>query len=306
MNSFNVANPIEIDVANGVFRSGKISCPMVGFGSDKLLGQECTDVIMQAAEQGYRIIDTATTYKNLEAIGNALQKLNREQFYIVSKVWHDMLEPEMVQKDLESTLKKLKTDYLDAYLIHWPNRTIPIEKTLLAMEALRQQKKITHIGMCNVTINHLKKALAVGVPLSWVQVEMNPNFFDQALYTLCLEHSIAYQTWRPLDFGRLHQDRSLINIGKKYNKSACQVALRWVVQNGCIPLPGSRNKDHIRENINILDFSLAAEDMLLINQRAIPGKRFRLELSYGLGFTDEFDLSYEACWSPSADTFKRN
>ena len=306
MNTSESNNQIKIDVVNGIFRSGKISCPMVGFGSDKLLGQECTDVIMLAAEQGYRIIDTATAYKNQDAIGNALKKLDRQQFYIVSKVWHDMQEPQKVQKDLESTLKNLKSDYLDAYLIHWPNRAIPIEKTLLAMEALRQQQKITHIGMCNVTVNHLRKALAVGVPLSWVQVEMNPNFFDQELYTLCLKHSIAYQTWRPLDFGRLNQDSLLINIGKKYDKSACQIALRWIVQNGCIPLPGSRNKDHIRDNINIMDFSLTTADMQLLNQRAIPGKRFRLEMNYGLGFTDEFDLSYEDCWSLSTNTSRRN
>lgn len=290
------SHQIMIDSKNGIFKSGKITCPMVGFGSDKLFGQVCTDVILQAAELGYRIIDTAAAYNNQDAIGNALKQLDREQFYIVSKVWHDMLQPEKVRIDIEATLKQLQTEYLDAYLIHWPNREVPIEQTLLVMEELRQQHKIHHIGICNVTVNHLRKVLKVGVPISWVQVEMNPNFFDKPLYELCRKHSIAYQGWRPLAFGKLSQDDMLDTIGKKYNKSASQVALRWIVQNGCIPLPGSRNKEHMHDNINILDFSLTTEDMQLINQRAVPGQRFRLQMDYGLGFTDEFDLTDEECW----------
>ncbi|MFN8769640.1 MAG: aldo/keto reductase [Neisseriaceae bacterium] len=300
MNSSNIPDKIEIDVKSGSFHTGNVTCPMVGFGSDKLLGKVCVDAIVQAAEAGYRIIDSATAYKNLDAIGDALQQLDRKQFYIISKVWHNMLYPEDVNRDLEETLKKLKTDYLDAYLIHWPNRSIPIEKTLLAMEKSRQQNKIHHVGMSNVTVNHLKKALEIGVPISWVQVEMNPNFFDQPLYELCQENSISYQVWRPLDFGRLNNDELLVDIGKKYNKSACQIALKWIVQHGCVPLPGSKNKDHIRDNINIMDFSISADDMKLIDQRAIPGKRFRLREDYGLGFTDEFDLTYDECWANGA------
>lgn len=291
-----LSDPISIDSKNGLFKTGVISCPMVGFGSDKLLDQECNDVILQAAELGYRIIDTATAYNNLGAIGKALNTLDRHQFYIISKVWHDMLQPENVHKDLELTLKHLNSDYLDAYLIHWPNRTVSLEKTLSTMEELRQKKKIKHIGMCNVSVNHLRKALELDVPISWVQVEMNPNFFDKSLYELCQKHAIAYQSWRPLDFGRLSQDSMLTNIGIKYNKSPCQIAIRWIVQNGCIPLPGSRNRQHMQENIDVMDFSLTSEDMRVINQRAVPGKRFRLQEDYGLGFTDEFDLTYEECW----------
>ncbi|KTD41288.1 aldo/keto reductase family protein [Legionella parisiensis] len=207
-----------------------------------------------------------------------------------------MQQPDNVRKDLELTLKSLNSDYLDAYLIHWPNRMLSIEKTLLTMDELRQKKKIKHIGMCNVNVNHLRKAIEVGVPISWVQVEMNPNFFDEPLYELCQKHAIAYQSWRPLDFGRLSHDNMLTNIGIKYNKSPCQIAIRWIMQSGCIPLPGSRNQQHMQENMDVLDFSIASEDMQIIHQRAVPGKRFRLQDDYGLGFTDEFDLTYKECW----------
>ncbi|CDZ79277.1 2,5-diketo-D-gluconic acid reductase A [Legionella massiliensis] len=287
---------IKIDSKKGIFQSGKIVCPMVGFGSDRRLGQECTDLILEAADLGYRIIDSATAYKNLDAIAKALKQLDRSEFYLISKVWHDMLEPENLSKDLDSTLKILGTDYLDAYLIHWPNRSIAIDKTLAEMDKLRKQNKVRHIGICNVTVNHLTKLLEVGIAISWVQVQMNPNFFDKPLYELCQQHSIAFQAWWPLAFGSIQSDQQLIQIGQKYNKSASQVALRWIVENGCIPLPGSKNRTHMQENLSIMDFSLSQDDLQAINHRAIPGNRFRLRLDYGLGFEDEFDLSYEQCW----------
>jgi diketogulonate reductase-like aldo/keto reductase len=190
----------------------------------------------------------------------------------------------------------LQTDYLDAYLIHWPNSKISIEKTFAAMEELRQEKKIRHIGLSNVSVNHLKKALEIGVPITWVQVEMHPYFFDKELLDFCSKHAIAIQAWRPLNLGSVREDVLLQEIGRKYEKTACQVALRWIVQHGCIPLPGSKNEKHIRENLDILNFVLTEDDMDEIDQRALRGTRFRLTEEHGLGFSDELDFTYEECW----------
>lgn len=289
-------NPVEITPKNMTCKIGNSTYPMVGFGTYRLQGQEGAEAIRYAMQSGYGMIDTATFYNNFDAIALALQGLDRMQFYIISKVWHDSLSPDQIQHDCEKTLNQMQTDHLDAYLIHWPNCTIPIDQTLKAMDQLRKENKIRHIGLSNVTVNHLKKALSVGVPITWVQVEMHPYFYDKALLDFCSKNSIVVQAWRPLNLGQLKNDDILIAMGKKHQKTPCQVALRWIVQHGCIPLPGSQNKKHILENLDISDFLLSEEEMQKLDHRASKGKRFRLNLEHGLGFSDEFDFSYEQCW----------
>jgi diketogulonate reductase-like aldo/keto reductase len=296
MNLFGSLNPVEIDSKNSACKIDGINYPIIGFGTYPLTGEICNAAVKQAMKIGYRIIDTATYYENFDSISEALKGQDRRCFYIISKVWHDRQSAQDLSEDLELTLKQLQTDYLDAYLLHWPNSKIPIEETLTAMERLRQNKKIRHIGLSNVSVNHVKKALSIGIPITWVQIEMHPNFFDGELLNFCQEHSIIVQAWRPLDLGRVNEDEMLIEIGKKYRKTACQVALRWIVQHGCVPLPGSKNDHHIQENFDILNFKLSEEDMQKIDSRALAGTRFRLKEEHGLGFTDELDFSYEECW----------
>lgn len=296
MNLFASSNPIELNIKSGICKIDGIDYPIVGFGTYPLTGKICTTAVEQAIATGYRILDTATYYENFSSIAKALQGQDRRRFYIISKVWHDMVSSEDLERDLDSTLKQLQTDYLDAYLIHWPNSKTSIEETLTAMEELRQHKKIRHIGLSNVSVNHLKKALENGVPITWVQVEMHPYFYDSDLLDFCREHSITVQAWRPLDLGRISKDKFLAEMGEKHGKSACQMALRWIVQHGCVPLPGSKNENHIRENLDIMNFALSKEEIQKINQRALAGTRFRLKEEDGLGFTDEFDFSYEECW----------
>jgi diketogulonate reductase-like aldo/keto reductase len=288
-------DPIEVHIEKGQCRIGSTHYPMVGFGTYPLKGTVCTEAVEQAISSGYRILDTATRYRNFEAIAKALKGKKRSDFYVISKVWHGNQLPANLHKDLESTLEQLQMDYIDAYLVHWPNSEIPIEKTLGAMEQLRQDKKIRHIGLSNVTTHHLKRALQVGVPISWVQVEMHPFFYDATLLQYCKEHSIVLQAWAPLDRGRVGEDTILVNIGKKYGKNGAQVALRWIIQHSCIPLPGSKNERHIRDNSEVTNFMLSKEEMEEIDARAARGLRRRFEKEK-MGFVDEFDFSYEQCW----------
>lgn len=290
------ASQIEIESETGNCRINQQDMPAIGFGTYPLTGEVCAASVDEAIRAGYRILDTATYYENFEAIAKSLKDQNRSSFYIISKVWHDMQHPEGLNKDLQRTLAQLETEYIDAYLLHWPNKNIPIDSTLWAMEKLRKQNKIRHIGLSNVSINHLKKALKYKIPIAWVQVEMHPHFCDFDLIKFCSDHSITIQAWRPLNLGRISDDAMLAEIGHKHKKTACQVALKWIVQHGCIPLPGSQNKAHIQENMNIFDFSLSEEEMLLIDKRAREGERFRLTEEHGLGFADELDSSYDECW----------
>lgn len=287
---------------------GKGSCwiedvkyPAVGFGTWPLTGEVCFKATLEAGASGYRIIDTATFYGNFKEIGKALKMMGREKFYVISKVWPTSQTPEGIRKDIAMTLDQLQTSYLDAYLLHWPNSKIPITDTLNAMDHLKNTGLIRHIGLSNVTVNHLKRALELNIPIAWVQVEMHPCFYDAELLKFCQKNSIAVQSWAPLGRGRLSEDTILQEFGKKYGKSAAQIALRWVIQHQCIALPGSSNKDHIRQNIDIGDFTLSQEDMDQIDNRAKSGERERYLNVPGLGFSDEFDFSYAECWPKKSE-----
>lgn len=286
----------HVDPIKGTCQIEKTQYPAIGFGTYPLKNQVCLDAVAHAAYLGYRIVDTATFYGNFEPISRALNIFGRHHFYLTSKVWPDAQTAKLLRKDLISTLQKLHTTYLDAYLVHWPNSQIPIEETLGAMENLRQEKLIRHIGLSNVTVNHLKRALEVGVPISWVQVEMNPFFYDAGLLEFCQAHDITVQAWAPLARGRVFEDPYLIQLGKKYGKASAQIAIKWILQHGCIPLPSSHNRQHIKQNFEVSTFNLTQEEMDTIDERAKCGNRERVKKEMGLSFSDEFDFSYEECW----------
>lgn len=164
------------------------------------------------------------------------------------------------------------------------------------MESMRCEGLLHHIGMSNVTINHLVRALEVKVPISWVQVEMHPQYYDPELLAFCKKHSIVLQAWAPLGRGRLKDDHLLSRIADKYAKTAPQIALKWYVQHEALPLPSSKNPEHISQNLEISGFSLTHEEMEEIDQQAKNGERERVTEETGVGFTDEFDFSYEECW----------
>ncbi len=268
--------------------------PAVGFGTYRLTGEVCRNAVLEAIQTGYRIIDTATYYANFAKIAEALKGRERERFYLISKVWHDMQEPDNIRRDFENTLRELETDYLDAYFIHWPNSKIPIEESLETMRDL----SVRHIGLSNVTVNHLRRALEAGVKISWVQTEMHPMFYDKDLLEFCQSQGIGHQAWRPLNQGGVKDDKLLSAIGIKYGKTPAQIALRWILQHGSIPIPGSKTPQHIQENFQIQDFSLSDEEMLKIDARAASGNRVRLSGKHG--FSDEFDFTYEECWPKQA------
>lgn len=295
------ANTVEVD-GKGNCLIEQVNYPAVGFGTYPLQDKICAEALENAAKVGYRIMDTATFYENFIPIGKVLNKLGRHNFYVISKVWPNAQTAQRLREDLKRTLAQLQTSYLDAYLVHWPNSQIPIEETLRTMEELRRQRLIRHIGLSNVTVNHVKRALEVGVPITWVQVEMHPAFYDPELLEFCKKNSITIQAWAPLGRGRLSEDSFLSQLGEKYGKTASQIALRWIIQHGCIPLPNSKNKQHMLQNMDIMDFTLSREEMEAINQRAKVGKRERVTENFGLGFTDEFDFSYEECWPKQSNS----
>ncbi len=285
----------SIDPQTGICQIEKKLYPAVGFGTYPLTGKTCQEAVMEAITRGYRIIDTATRYKNFDAIAKALHNKPRDLFYLISKVWHDKQTTCSVYDDVTATLKQLEVDYLDAYLVHWPNSQVPIEETLGAMDTLRCEKKIRHIGLSNVTTSHLQRALECQIPITWVQTEMHAHFFDPHLLTFCKTHGIGMQAWSPLGRGAIKEDPLLKVIGERHSKTATQIALKWIVQHGCIPIPNSSNPEHIQSNQDIYDFMLSAEEMHSIDLQAAHGTRLRPKKEH-IGFQDEFDFSYAQCW----------
>ncbi len=286
---------VEIDTESGKCWINQVEYPIVGYGTYPLTGQDCTEAVEQAIQIGYRMFDTATYYQNFGGIAEAIKEKDRAQLYLISKVWVDEQSPEDLRKNLDATLAELNIEYLDAYFLHFPNSQMSIEKTLGAMNEFRMASKIRHIGLSNISANHLKRALEVGVPITWVQIEMHPHFCDFELIDLCRTHSVTVQAWAPLGRGRISHDPLLARIGQKYGKTPSQVAIKWIIQHGCIPLPGSKNETHMRENFNISDFALTEDEMSEIDNRAKGGVRERFTKET-LGLDDEFDFSYEQCW----------
>ena len=207
------SNLIEVS-PDGICKIEDIKYPAVGFGTYPLKGEVCFTAVSTAIETGYRIIDTATFYGNFDPIGKVVRQFGRDNFYLISKVWPNGHTPQLLHEDLYLTLEKLQTTYLDAYLLHWPNSKVPIEETLNTLEEFRVKKLIRHIGMSNVNVNHLTRALELNIPIIWVQVEMNPFFYDPELLSFCQENGITLQAWGPLGRGRINEPNSKKIRGK--------------------------------------------------------------------------------------------
>ena len=186
------STPIEV-TSEGLCWIEGIKYAAVGFGTFPLKDETCFTAVEIASECGYRIIDTATYYGNFVPISDVVKKHGRNNFYLISKVWPNSHTRQLLQDHLKLTLEKLQTNYLDAYFLHWPNSSVPIEETLSTLEEFRINQLIRHIGMSNVNINHLKRALELKIPITWVQVEMNPFYYDPELLAFCKTTRLPYK-----------------------------------------------------------------------------------------------------------------
>lgn len=241
-----------------------VKMPGFGLGVYKV---EDGDVVYQAVdaalEAGYRSIDTASFYFNEKGVGQAVKDSHvaREDIFITSKVWNDQQGYEETLKAFEESLENLQTDYLDLYLIHWPVKG-KYKETWRAMEKLYKDERVKAIGVSNFHIHHLEHLLdGCEVKPAVDQVEYHPHLTQEELHGFCRREGIQLEAWSPLKRGQLLDDPLLNEIGRKYNKTAAQVILRWNVQNGVITIPKTITDQRIEENADIFDFSLTAEEM---------------------------------------------
>ncbi|MFS0879687.1 aldo/keto reductase [Bacillus sp. 7586-K] len=247
-----------------------VKMPWFGLGVFKVEeGQEVIDSVKTAIEVGYRSIDTAAVYGNEEGVGKAIAEVDvpREELFITSKVWNTNQGYESTLKAFDESMEKLGLDYLDLYLIHWPVPELnKYKETWKALEKLYKEGRIRAIGVSNFKEHHLKDLLADCEIKPMVnQVEYHPRLSQKSLHEFCKQQQIQLEAWSPLMQGQLINDPTLSEIAEKYNKSTAQIILRWDLQNEVVTIPKSIKPHRIKENADIFDFELSAEDMDKIN-----------------------------------------
>jgi len=255
--------------------------PVLGLGTWRLKGKECTSIVKKALELGYTHIDTAEMYENESEIGKATRGYDRSKLFITSKVWPRNLHYDDVITACERSLKKLDTDYLDLYLIHWPNESVPAEETFSAMGELRKRGLIKSVGVSNYTIVQLEGALSVSpVDIVTNQVEFHPYLYQKELLEYCNANKIILTAWAPLARGEILNDPELKRIAKLYQKTTAQVSLRWLLQKGLIAIPKASKEKNLKENIAIFDWSLTEDDISSIDTISIEKRLIDLSFNW--------------------------
>ena len=241
-----------------------IKMPAIGYGTFTLEPLDCEELVVKALHDGYRLIDTANMYKNEKAVGRAIRKskINREEVFITTKLWPTSFPYEKALKEIDETLKRLGTDYIDLLLLH--QEVGDIEGAWRACEEAVQSGKVRAIGVSNFSRESMEKLLSYAkVKPSVVQNECHPYLQENDFREYLAKNDIKLMSWYPLG----HGDFSLImnptfeEIGAKYDKTNAQVILRWHIQSGIIPIPGTKDSVHFGENIEVFDFELSDEDM---------------------------------------------
>ncbi|HEV8016750.1 MAG TPA: aldo/keto reductase [Stellaceae bacterium] len=265
-----------------------VNVPALGFGTWALSGSAAYQATRMALDLGYRHLDTAQIYGNEAEIGRAIRDsgIKRGDIFLTTKIAPSNLRAEAVRRSHEESLKRLGLDQVDLLLVHWPNAAIPLGETLGALAALRHAGKTRAIGVSNFTVALLREAIERHhADLICNQVEYHPFLSQRASRETMARCGLMLTAYAPVARGRVFRDPTLAAIGKKYDKSAGQVALRWLLdQEKVCAIPKAARREHAAANIDIFDFTLAPEDRAAIDALA-EGERL---VEWG-GYSPDWD-----------------
>lgn len=247
-----------------------LKIPVLGLGVFRMDDKkEAYKSIRKAIDLGYRHIDTAMIYENEEPVGKAIREsgVDRADFFVTTKLWIDDIKNDNAQNALDSSLRKLGLDYVDLYLVHWPikDKYVSIWKD---MEKIAATDKVRAVGVSNYQENHLKEILDLRSLVPAVnQIELHPYLSQNDLVEFCTQHNIKIESWSPLcaNKNNLLDEQILKDLADKYSKTPAQIILRWNIERGLIVIPKSSNPGRQKENIDLFDFSLTAEDIEKVN-----------------------------------------
>ena len=252
-----------------------ISIPCIGFGTWQTPeGETAVQAVRCAIDAGYTHIDTAQAYENEESVGKAirLSGVPREDLFITTKLWNPNHSYEKVMSSFNKSMDKLGLDYLDLFLIHWPN---PLAfrarwqeanaESWKAMEELVEAGRIRAIGVSNFRPHHIDALLRTARILPQVnQIRLCPGDTQDETVAYCKERRMVVEAYSPLGTGRIFDVPEMQELAKKYGRSVAQICVRWSLQRGYLPLPKSVTPSRIRENLQVFDFELSEEDVQLI------------------------------------------
>jgi diketogulonate reductase-like aldo/keto reductase len=255
--------------------SNGVEIPCIGFGTWQTPdGDVAVSSVLSALEAGYRHIDTAQGYGNEESVGIAVKKsgIKREEIFITSKLANSDHGYEKTMAAFEGTMKRLDMDYLDLYLIHWPNPIAFRDNwqeanagTWKAFEELYKAKRIRAIGISNFHPHHIEELMKTATIAPMVnQIRLCPGDTQDEVVDYCRAHNILLEAYSPFGVGQLFEVPEMKALSEKYGKTIAQIAIRWSLQRGYLPLPKSVTPARIRENVDVFDFELEESDVELI------------------------------------------
>ncbi|MCD9855391.1 aldo/keto reductase [Epilithonimonas sp. JDS] len=244
--------------------------PEIGFGTWQT-AKGVQETVKSALEAGYRHIDTADIYGNEAEIGEAIEAfgIDRKELYLTTKIWNSNRNSIGVKQSVEQSLKKLKTDYLDLLLIHWPANEKQFEnwksinaETWKAMEELYKSGVVKSIGVSNFLVPHLKALLKTAEVIPAVnQIEFHPGYTQPETVEFCREEGIVVEAWSPIGSGRLLKDEDLKDIADQYGVSPAILCIQFCLQSGVVVLPKSENPENIKNNLRFERFKISESDM---------------------------------------------
>lgn len=252
-----------------------VGIPCIGFGTWQTPdGDVAVRSVAAAIEAGYRHIDTAQAYGNEESVGKGIREsgIDRKDLFVTTKLWNTNHSYKLTMRTFEESMNKLGLDYLDLFLIHWPN---PIAfrdhwqeanaESWKAMEELYEAGKIRAIGVSNFRPHHIEEILKTAKVAPMVnQIRLCPGDTQDETVDWCREHGMVLEAYSPLGIGQIFEVPEMQKLAEKYHRSIAQVCIRWSLQRGYLPLPKSVTPSRIQENLKVFDFELSDEDVQLI------------------------------------------
>lgn len=241
-----------------------IEMPQIGFGVWKIPFNQTAKVVTDAIKNHYRLIDTAKQYGNEEQVGQGIKDsgIERKQLFLTTKIFNgDQGDFDKLRNAFNEQLKKLGTDHVDLLLLHWPVFNKYIE-SWRALEAIYNDGQARAIGVCNFDVDHLQKLMDHANIMPMVnQIEFNPRIHQPDTVAFCQDNHIQLEAWSPLGNGQLLSSPVISKIAKEHGKTPAQVIIRWELQQGFIVIPKSIHEERIRENRDVYDFELDADEM---------------------------------------------
>ncbi len=238
--------------------------PLLGLGTWELRGRQCARLVEQALRLGYRHIDTAQIYENERDVGEGIRAsgIKRSEVFVTTKVWMAHFAPNDLQRSVKESLVKLRLTDVDLLLLHWPNPQIPLSETLGALCRVKQEGYTRHIGVSNFTVALIEAAVQFSTePIVTNQIELHPYLDQSKVIAACKRHGISITAYCPIARGRAGSDEVLARIGRGHGKTASQVSLRYLVQQGFVVIPRTSRVERLSENMAIFDFELTAKEM---------------------------------------------